>query len=96
MISAGENPMDIDRVSCFLSAVMGFSPFIFDLQSDSSLNDTIESFEKVSKVQDIEKLKNNWVSFLTFFAWCVRAVVLGGCCMIVAVTANSGLLKCLK
>ena len=68
MISAGENTIDIDRVSCFLSAVMGFAPFIFDLKSNSNINDTIEAFVKVSKVQNSEKLKKNWVSFQTIFA----------------------------
>ena len=61
MISAGEDAIAVDRVSCFLSAVMGFAPFIFDLQQDADLNATIEAFEKVAKVLDPKKLELNWV-----------------------------------
>uniref|UniRef100_A0A4W3JT85 RING-type E3 ubiquitin transferase n=1 Tax=Callorhinchus milii TaxID=7868 RepID=A0A4W3JT85_CALMI len=48
-ISAGENDMEIDRVACFHDAVMGYSPFIYDLQPDTDLNQLIGCAEKVWK-----------------------------------------------
>ena len=77
MISAGETPMEVDRVSCFLSAVMGFSPIIFDLPQDAGLKEMLkackEVFENVErdKKEQAEKegdgkrktLLQKWVSW---------------------------------
>jgi len=64
MISAGENTMEVDKVSCFLSAVMGFAPFLFDLhERDADLNALIEAFEKIrNNKEEQSKLKRKWVS----------------------------------
>ena len=67
MISAGENTMEVDKVSCFLSAVMGFAPFLFDLdEKNADLNALIEAFEKIPKGKSEQvKLKEKWVSVKT-------------------------------
>ena len=62
MISAGENVKEVDMVSCFLSAVMGFAPFIFDLREDDGLNATIDAFEKICQASDRAQLKRKWVN----------------------------------
>ena len=64
MISAGETAMEVDKVSCFLSAVMGFAPFIFDLQENSDLRSMLDSFQKVVERCDHSKLTEQWVSCL--------------------------------
>ena len=62
MISAGETAMEVDKVSCFLSAVMGFAPFIFDLEENSDLKSMLDSFQKVVERSGHSKLKEQWVS----------------------------------
>lgn len=62
LISAGEEPMAVDRVSCFLSAVMGFSPLIFDLDETSDWNKFHKAYEQVwSNVRRDSKLPDKWV-----------------------------------
>ena len=77
MISAGETPMEVDRVSCFLSAVMGFSPIIFDLPQDAGLKQLLEACKKVWENVERDKrelyereddqrrtLLQKWVTFI--------------------------------
>ena len=67
MISAGENTMEVDKVSCFLSAVMGYAPFLFDLNdTNANLNALIEAFEKLPKGDVRATLKKKWVSTAVF------------------------------
>nr|XP_039248269.1 E3 ubiquitin-protein ligase rnf213-alpha-like isoform X1 [Styela clava] len=47
MISAGESAYEVDKVSCLLSAVIGFSPLIFDVSEDVSLEDFVKLCEEV-------------------------------------------------
>jgi len=62
MISAGENAMEVDKVSCFLSAVMGFAPFLFDLhEKNADLDALVKAFKQISK-EDQARLKERWVS----------------------------------
>ena len=64
MISAGETPMDVDRVSCFLSAVMGFSPLVFDLTEDAGLNELLTACRVVwENVERDDRLIKKWVGF---------------------------------
>ena len=63
MISAGEEPMQMDRVSCFLSAVMGFSPLIFDLAPSDGLSQLLEACELVWENVDRDpSLIKKWVN----------------------------------
>ena len=55
MISAGETPMEVDRVSCFLSAVMGFSPIIFDLPQEAGFTELLKACKKVFKNVERDK-----------------------------------------
>ena len=65
MISAGETSMEVDRVSCFLSAVVGFSPIIFDLPQDAGLKELLKACKKVQDNIDRSKiLVKKWVSSL--------------------------------
>ncbi|XP_076815738.1 E3 ubiquitin-protein ligase rnf213-alpha-like isoform X2 [Clavelina lepadiformis] len=41
MISAGERPMEVARVSCFQSAVMGFAPLLFDLPKTAGFQELL-------------------------------------------------------
>ncbi|XP_078081772.1 E3 ubiquitin-protein ligase rnf213-alpha-like isoform X2 [Mustelus asterias] len=48
-ISAGENDMEIDRVACFHDAVMGYSPFIYELQRNTDFKGLESSVVKIQK-----------------------------------------------
>ena len=62
MISAGENAKEVDKVSCFLSAVMGYAPFLFDLHDrESDLNALISAFQKIPKEKELANLEVKWV-----------------------------------
>lgn len=62
MISAGDNVEDVDRVSFFLSAVMGFAPLVFDLTENSGLEDVAKAIKTVweQKTRD-PSLLTKWV-----------------------------------
>ena len=67
MISAGEEPMQMDRVSCFLSAVMGFSPLIFDLAPGDGLPQLLEACRLVWKNVDRDPtLIKKWVNTVEY------------------------------
>ena len=62
MISAGEVQMEVDRVSCFNSAVMGFSPLIFNLYPDNGLDDLLEACQEVwENVRADPMILTKWV-----------------------------------
>ena len=62
MISAGEVPMEVDRVSCFNSAVMGFSPLLFNLFPDNGLKDLLEACQEVwDNVRSDRSILDKWV-----------------------------------
>ncbi|KAM6957229.1 E3 ubiquitin-protein ligase rnf213-alpha-like [Aplochiton taeniatus] len=46
-IYAGDNDLDTDRVTCFHGAVLGYSPMLYELKSDSGF----EAFKEVLKKQ---------------------------------------------
>jgi len=63
MISAGENAMEVDKVSCFNSAVMGFSPLLFNLYPDNGLDDLLEACQEVwENVKADPSILSKWVS----------------------------------
>ena len=65
MINAGESAMDVQRVSCFLSAVKGFSPLIFDLPQNAGLAQLLETYQKVwENIERDESLVEKWVRTL--------------------------------
>ena len=68
MISAGETAVEIDKVSFFLSAVLGFSPLIFDLSENDGLEQLISACNKVWKsVEQDPTLVEKWVIKNTIF-----------------------------
>ena len=68
MISAGETAIEIDKVSFFLSAVLGFSPLIFDLSENDGLEQLISACNKVWKsVEQDPTLVEKWVNKNTIF-----------------------------
>ena len=68
MISAGETAVEIDKVSFFLSAVLGFSPLIFDLSENDGLEQLISACDKVWKsVEQDPTLVKKWVNKHTIF-----------------------------
>ncbi|KAK2835330.1 hypothetical protein Q5P01_015814 [Channa striata] len=48
-ISAGENDMDVDRVSCFHDAVFGYSSVLYGLKKDSDFKTFTESLSELCK-----------------------------------------------
>ncbi|WAR11571.1 R213A-like protein [Mya arenaria] len=52
MMSAGEKPMDIRKVQCLHSAVMGYSPLIFDLRSSDGYEEVLQKCEHVWNYTD--------------------------------------------
>ncbi|XP_072339649.1 E3 ubiquitin-protein ligase rnf213-alpha-like isoform X3 [Scyliorhinus torazame] len=48
-ISAGENDMEIDRVACFHDAVMGYSPFIYELERNTDFKGLESLVMKIQK-----------------------------------------------
>ena len=65
MVSAGDSTMEVDKVACFRSAVMGFAPFVFDLrQSCEGLHDVIQCVLSVDEFAKRDTaLLRNWVNF---------------------------------
>ncbi|XP_076810018.1 E3 ubiquitin-protein ligase rnf213-alpha-like isoform X2 [Clavelina lepadiformis] len=70
MISAGETTLEVDRVSCFLSAVMGFAPFIFDLEEKADLSDAVIALNKVwlTSLND-SRLLDKWHGTAQYLEW---------------------------
>jgi len=62
MISVGDTPLEVDRVACFNSAVMGFGPILFDLPQESDLERVLKAVHATweNKESD-EKLLMKWV-----------------------------------
>lgn len=66
MISAGETPMEVDRVSCFLSAVMGFAPLIFDLDRSAGFHDLLDGLKHCTENIIENNLIKKWVSVFLY------------------------------
>ena len=49
LISAGEQPLDIDRVQGLNTAVLGYSPLIFDLRPDADYKELLDKCRHVWK-----------------------------------------------
>ena len=72
MISAGDTPMELDKVACFNSAVMGFAPFLFDLKKTSGLDDVLRALKSVQEHRDRDpELPEKWVGD---FAFCLPGI----------------------
>ncbi|XP_052224866.1 E3 ubiquitin-protein ligase rnf213-alpha-like [Dreissena polymorpha] len=52
LLSAGEEPINIAKVQCLYSAVMGYSPLIFDLEHDCDIKQLLEKCRLVWKELD--------------------------------------------
>jgi len=62
MVAAGEVPMEVDRVSCFNSAVMGFSPLVFNLNPNSGFDQLLAAcYEVWENVANERTVLDNWV-----------------------------------
>ena len=64
-IAAGEDDMEVKRVSCFEASCQAFAPIIFDLNAESGFDELLDSCGKVlvakEKDPDIkQKLVNNY------------------------------------
>ena len=63
MISAGDTALDVDKVACFNSAVMGFAPFLFDLRAEDGLVEVLQQLKNVwDYMQRDERILKKWVS----------------------------------
>nr|XP_018671622.1 LOW QUALITY PROTEIN: E3 ubiquitin-protein ligase rnf213-alpha-like [Ciona intestinalis] len=70
MISAGGTPMEVDRVSCFLSAVMTFSSLLFDLNEQSGLTELMGSITRVwESKQNDKSIIEKWKETGIHLAW---------------------------
>ena len=49
MMSVGDEPMNIAKVQCLHSSVIGYAPLIFDLQQDCSSQDLLNHCKFVWK-----------------------------------------------
>ena len=47
MIRAGETDLEMDRVSCFHGAAMGYAPIIFGLKDESGSTELLEACKKL-------------------------------------------------
>lgn len=65
LISAGEQPLDIDRVQALNTAVLGYSPLIFDLTPDADYRKLLDKCRLVWKeLETNPKLPEQLVSNL--------------------------------
>ena len=63
MIAAGEVPMEVDRVSCFSSAVIAFSPLLFGLNPTDGFQELLDSCKEVwENVENDKSILKKWVS----------------------------------
>ena len=62
MMSSGEDAEEIKRISSIMNAIIGFAPFLFDLQLNADLNSVLEAIAMVANIQDSTKLLSNWAS----------------------------------
>jgi len=75
MISVGDMPLEVDRVACFNSAVMGFGPILFDLPPESDLERVLETVHATweNKESD-ERLLKKWVRAIVMCRSAVKFV----------------------
>ena len=67
LISAGEQPMDIDKVQALNTAVLGYSALIFDLTPDSDYDALIRKCQQVWKELETNRdLPQKLVSTVSF------------------------------
>ena len=70
LISAGEQPLDNDRVQALNTAVLGYSPLIFDLKPDAGYRELLEKCRLVWKeLETNPKLSDKLVSFIRPFIY---------------------------
>lgn len=61
VISAGVSSIELDKISCFSSAVTGFAPLIY-LQKRATLREVVEAITAVKRNCDADKkLLEKWV-----------------------------------
>lgn len=72
MISAGENDMEVDRISNFHTSCLNFAPLIFDIHEDMGFDELMEACQPVWKsVESDERLPEKLVSADWYFiAFC--------------------------
>ena len=63
MMTAGETTLEFDRMSCFLSAVDGFSPLLFEmLEKKIDLNELLDACRQVwENAEKDDYLLDKWV-----------------------------------
>ncbi|XP_076818184.1 uncharacterized protein LOC143463549 isoform X2 [Clavelina lepadiformis] len=70
MISAGERPMDVARVSCFLSAFMGFAPLLFDLPKTAGFQELLATCKVIwMNVERNHSFLLNWEETSKYLEW---------------------------
>ncbi|XP_076818180.1 E3 ubiquitin-protein ligase rnf213-alpha-like [Clavelina lepadiformis] len=70
MISAGERPMDVARVSCFQSAVMGFAPLLFDLPKTAGFQELLATCKVIwMNVERNQSFLVNWEETSKHLEW---------------------------
>jgi hypothetical protein len=67
MISAGENDLEVDRISNFHTSCLNFAPLIFDLDKKFGFEDLMTACKPVwDAVNQDKNLSNKLVSFIQF------------------------------
>lgn len=67
MISAGENDLEVDRISNFHTSCLNFAPLIFDLDKSIGFEGLMEACKPVwEAVEKDGKLSVKLVSFITY------------------------------
>ena len=76
LISAGEQPLDIDRVQGLNTAVLGYSPLIFHLNPDADYIELLDKSKLVWKELDTNpKLPEKLVCWTSYIALEKRVIL---------------------
>jgi hypothetical protein len=73
MISAGENDLEVDRISNFHTSCLNFAPLIFDLNKEFGFEELMTACKPVwNAAKQDKKLSNKLVSFISLLIMNVK------------------------
>ena len=72
MISAGENDLEIDKISCMHTSCLGFGSLIFGYRNEHGFKELMKLCEPVWQAVDVLGITKQLVSFVTFHFFIAR------------------------